>query len=295
MKIVDAFTFYNELDLLELRLETLDSFVDYFVICEATTTHSGHEKPLILRENLDRFARFSSKMLVHTVRDLPTNDPWQAEQGQRNALRGVLKSSFNEGDIVIVGDADEIINPQSLDLAIESLENQPLAHFAQNLYYYYLNLQEVSGTLLSSSGDFPDEMPKKWLGSRMMRVDFAVDSNLNLVRGKDFLHSGTRVTNGGWHFSFVGSEGSASPEERIRQKLSAYAHQEKNTFRIRRSARRRVARNQDIMGRRGAKFEVVPIDDTFPSPVAKNPEKYRNLIAVIDQTPRSRLGLRRAK
>ena len=48
MKIFDVFTFYNELDLLELRMNILGNSVDYFVINEANITFTGKPKPLYL-------------------------------------------------------------------------------------------------------------------------------------------------------------------------------------------------------------------------------------------------------
>ena len=47
MKIIDCFTFYNELDLLNYRLNILNNVVDYFIIVESTHTHVGKEKNLI--------------------------------------------------------------------------------------------------------------------------------------------------------------------------------------------------------------------------------------------------------
>jgi len=61
MKIYDCFTFYNELDILEMRLNILDSDVDYFVLVEATTTYSGKEKKLIYDENKFRFKKLKIK------------------------------------------------------------------------------------------------------------------------------------------------------------------------------------------------------------------------------------------
>jgi beta-1,4-mannosyl-glycoprotein beta-1,4-N-acetylglucosaminyltransferase len=57
-KIYDCFIFFNELDLLELRLNVLDSYVDYFVICEASVTHSGINKEYIFENNKHRFSKF---------------------------------------------------------------------------------------------------------------------------------------------------------------------------------------------------------------------------------------------
>jgi hypothetical protein len=51
MKIIDCFTFYNELDLLNYRLNILNNVVDYFIIVESTHTHVGKEKNLIYEEN----------------------------------------------------------------------------------------------------------------------------------------------------------------------------------------------------------------------------------------------------
>ena len=43
-KIYDCFMFNNENDLLEIRLNILNNYVDYFVIIESSETHSGLKK-----------------------------------------------------------------------------------------------------------------------------------------------------------------------------------------------------------------------------------------------------------
>ena len=50
-KVYDTFLFFNELDLLEIRLNILDDYVDYFVLCEANQTFSGKDKKLYYKEN----------------------------------------------------------------------------------------------------------------------------------------------------------------------------------------------------------------------------------------------------
>ena len=49
MKVFDCFIFFNELDLLELRLNVLDSCVDYFVIVESAITFQGEDKEFFLK------------------------------------------------------------------------------------------------------------------------------------------------------------------------------------------------------------------------------------------------------
>ena len=63
MKIIDAFTFYNELDLLLYRLTALDHIVDYFIIVEATKTHAGKDKPLFFEENKHLYGKFMNKIV----------------------------------------------------------------------------------------------------------------------------------------------------------------------------------------------------------------------------------------
>ena len=55
MRVIDSIIFFNELDLLEMRLNILNDVVDTFVITESPFTVSGNEKPLYYLENKDRF------------------------------------------------------------------------------------------------------------------------------------------------------------------------------------------------------------------------------------------------
>lgn len=62
--IYDCFTFFNEMDLLEIRLNALDGVVDRFVAVEANMTYSGQPKEPYLANGLGRFARFRDKLRV---------------------------------------------------------------------------------------------------------------------------------------------------------------------------------------------------------------------------------------
>ena len=63
VKVYDCFIFFNELDLLELRLETLDPYVDHFVISECDSTFSGEDKPFYFEENKEKFSKFLDKII----------------------------------------------------------------------------------------------------------------------------------------------------------------------------------------------------------------------------------------
>ena len=101
MKIVDCFTFYNELDLLTYRLNLLDNIVDYFIIVESTHTHVGKEKTLFFNENKHLFQKFTNKIIHIIVDDFPhkynnvaiaKDKVWENEFFQRNAISRGIKS-----------------------------------------------------------------------------------------------------------------------------------------------------------------------------------------------------------
>ena len=62
-KVYDAFLFFNELDLLDIRLNTLDPYVDHFIISECDHSFSGNSKPFYYEENKERFKKFHSKII----------------------------------------------------------------------------------------------------------------------------------------------------------------------------------------------------------------------------------------
>src|SRR5262249_13456041 len=112
MRVVDTFTFFNELDILELRLRELSDVVDQFVLVEATTTHSGQDKPLFFEDNKERFSAWESQIVHHVVDDLPrTSNRWLPENVQRKRIGDALASlrhPLGDDDLVLISDVDEI-------------------------------------------------------------------------------------------------------------------------------------------------------------------------------------------
>ena len=58
-KIIDCFTFYNELKILKFRLEYLYDHVDYFILVEGTLSHAGKPKELFYQNNKDQFEKYN--------------------------------------------------------------------------------------------------------------------------------------------------------------------------------------------------------------------------------------------
>lgn len=106
-RVFDCFTFYNEMDILELRLAELNDVVDYFVIAEGTETFRGEQKPLNFEKNAHLFQAYLPKIKYIVIDDFPkhSKSAWDREYWSRRALmRGLYKSSPN--DVVIVSDVD---------------------------------------------------------------------------------------------------------------------------------------------------------------------------------------------
>ena len=107
--IYDCFSYWDEDLLLDLRLNILDNFVDYFVIIEGNKTWQNNPKKL--RFNIQRFKKFEKKIIYIAVEDLPDgDDPYKRENFQRNAIERGLKNANNH-DLIIISDLDEIPNP----------------------------------------------------------------------------------------------------------------------------------------------------------------------------------------
>jgi beta-1,4-mannosyl-glycoprotein beta-1,4-N-acetylglucosaminyltransferase len=140
--------FFNELDVLEIRLATLDPLVDVFVLAEATVDQRGRPKPLHLSALGDawgglaeRFAPWGHKIRVVTVDDMPerrdfdgTPQHWRREHFQRDALaRGM--ADLADDDVVLICDLDEIPYPEALAEGIE----RPGLRFPMDMHVYRLN------------------------------------------------------------------------------------------------------------------------------------------------------------
>jgi len=270
MKVYDCFIFFNELDLLEIRLNTLDEFVDYFVLVESTITHSGKDKPLYYRDNKDRFSKFSNKIIHIVVEDTPNGNSFERDVFQKNCMIRGLKNC-DDDDLVITSDLDEIPNPRALSEVIKNCQHDKVYHFAQDLFYYFLNLKEISGNLLSYTGEFQGVSEKKWLGSKLCKFKFLKDKPVSILRHPEMKNVGVRVPQGGWHFTYLGGE------EKIKTKLESFSHQEFNNDQIKSRILENVKSNRDIFYR-PSNFVKVNLDDSFPRYILENKQKYQNLI-----------------
>jgi beta-1,4-mannosyl-glycoprotein beta-1,4-N-acetylglucosaminyltransferase len=222
--------FFDEEMLLELRLNTLDKFVDKFVIVESAYTHSGKEKKLIF--DINKYPKFKEKIDYIIVRDLPhgieqigkddsnleiTNkeimNALRRENFQRNTIKQGLINA-NDNDWIIISDLDEI--PDLSNINFNSI-NKKIIFFKQKVFYYKLNLELKTLRWIGSKA-----CKKKYLKSpqwlRNVKDKIYPKWRLDIIFSEKRYNSVFFLENGGWHFSFV-----KKPED-IEKKLKSYLH-----------------------------------------------------------------------
>jgi beta-1,4-mannosyl-glycoprotein beta-1,4-N-acetylglucosaminyltransferase len=284
MKIYDAFLFFNELEILELRMNILNDVVDYFVVVESTKTFSSKPKELIFEKNKNLFKKFNEKIIHVVIDDTPDSfmeikyidnpktdtdilknkilkhvdespnwprheTQWGVETYQRESIiNGLI--NCNDDDIIIISDVDEIPNPDEI-VNIKNI-NDDVFNFNQNMYYYYLNMLKE----------------KNWSGPKACSYNKLKSISLNSLRQNK--HTTKTISNGGWHFSFMGGE------TKVIEKIEAYSHQEFNKPYYKDNVKNNITSNNDPFFR--GTLTHVNIDDTYPKYILDNLEKYRHMI-----------------
>ena len=230
MKIFDCFMYFDEDLILDLRLNTLNKFVDYFVIVESVYNHKGEKRKL--RFNIERFKKFNNKIiyLIHNqvpseIKKIKKNDSENEintkyifnaifrENSQRNyILKGLSKAK--DDDIILISDVDEIPNLKKINF--EKLKNK-LIFFNQKMFYYKFNLK----------------LPNyNWIGTKSCKKKYLKNPQwLRNIKDRkypfyrlDTFFSDKKFTNveiienGGWHFTNI------KTAEQIRFKLKSYLH-----------------------------------------------------------------------
>ena len=197
-------------------------------------------------------------------------------------------------DIVIFSDLDEIPNPDKIREILQDFREDRIYHFAQRLFYCYLNMEEVSGNLVSYAGEFEGVEHRKWIGTKMLSYKLLKEQNLLLgeLRFPERKEIGIRVADGGWHFGYMGGHGEKDIRRRVQEKVISAAHQEYNSKHVLSNVTDQIKDGKDIFGR-NAKFVRCEIDESFPAYIREHQEELDFLI--MHEEKGVRKALRRAK
>ena len=245
--IVDAFTFFNELDLLELRLIELSPHVDRFVLAEADKTHAGNPKPMYFSDNLGRYKEWLPKIVLVEVKLPPlpaSGDRWALENAHRNAISAGLEG-LEGGDTVLIGDVDELPMLAGWD-GREGV-------FRCQETYYKMNL-------------WAGPVQNGWNGTCAIKA-WRFSSPFGAIRPQDvrnFRDLMQPTWSGGWHFSWTGDAGI---------KLASFAHTEPVI------AERVAARVHPATGQRLMPFDINGV--WYPQAIRDNRGRFPYLFEVV--------------
>ncbi len=292
IKIYDCFTFFDELDLLEIRLNILNDYVDYFVIIEANKTFSGTKRELVFEKNKKRYKKWKDKIIYQIVDDVPNSEEELSKRLkedkklttlEKETIKNVLESdtvgkdekgkaiptwlrefyikesikksliNLKDTDFCFISDLDEIWNPK---LLIDYSQND-VFKLRQTGYMYFLNNR-------SNQEDWYG-----WLGTICTRYKNIKNTCLNHLRThRKMKDKYIFLQNGGWHFAFQGGF------EGAKKKLEQYNHfwydPQKNLIDL----EKKVINNKDV---RGQTIKLWRDEGGLPKYLLENKEKYKKL------------------
>ena len=282
----DCFSFFNELDLLEIRLNTLDKIVDKFILAESPFTHTGRPKPLYYAENKERFARFNDR-IVHVVVDdfpnMPDNMPirekaWIRENWQRNAIVRGLPKDIKDDDILLISDLDEIPHPDYVEKAIASPVG--VTRLDLKAYCFFINLRNISypiwnnGTRVLTWQTF--NTPATYAHAGYSECCIASINDGPTATRIRFLKPTRILKPAGWHFSYLGGV------EAIQRKMKSIAHTEFDTDeRTSLSHIKSVLISGKSLFNSWERFLPELLDQSFPIFVFERRTQFRKLIADV--------------
>ncbi len=265
--IYDCFSYLDEDLLLNLRLNILNKYVDYFVIVEGNRTWQNNSKEL--KFDIKKYEKFKDKIIYIKVTDLPDGrDPYLRENHQRNSiLKGLINSK--DQDIIIISDLDEIPNPEVFKNFKKEMR---FAVFKQKHFYYKFNLQSKNNPY--------------WLGSRICLKKYLISPQwLRDLKFKkrpfwrlDKFRLNNIIENGGWHFCNL-----KKPESLLYKYKNLCETDDPIHFKEKidekylniEEIKKRINEGQDIIGRKDS-FIKVNLDNSFPKFLINNQSLYRD-------------------
>lgn len=257
MKIFDCFIFNHEIELLEARFNILNDYVDKFIITEGDVTFSGLSKESHFLKNKDKFSQWEDKIILNPITIPECESPWHREIYSRNAVMNL--DIFEDDDLIVTSDGDEIPNPEILEHASEWVSDDTHFTFEQSCYAYWVN------NLYSD----------KWFGSRAATYKYMKNTTVDDIREgteDESKITGSIITNGGWHFTYLGDE------YHIKQKINSFCDRHFDVPEVTENISKNLESGTDVLNRHHITYRRVELDDSFPQYIIDNQEKYSHWI-----------------
>lgn len=289
-KLYDCFNMFNELDILEIRLNELYNIVDYFVIHESTKSFTGNPKSLYFKENEKRFEKFKDKIIYKYIDDTPEsfihlNVNEAKDEYQKIIFERINKADFwdkrffpygreayekesiiysltdlDDDDIVMFSDIDEIPKGDFVEYLKQTSELDTIYNFGLNNFWFYINCLKEGiwgGNILLSFGKF---------------------KNTGVIEPRN-IRIGEAYANAGWHFSFMGGS------DEVNLKIKSFSHQDINAPYVLEHMdefiEECIIKGHDFY-MHPCQFSIIPVNyDNHPKYLVDNQEKFSKYIRSI--------------
>ena len=252
MTIIDCFMFWNEIEVLYMRLDILYNFVDYFIICESKISHSGKVKKdeYIFNKHKDLYSKFMDKIIFFPYDDSKYragdsgkngSNNWPNENTQRKWLFNEIKK-FDGDSLIAISDVDEIWDPKNIENIKTKVEKYYVCGIIQNLTYYYVNCLKE----------------QKWKGTYFVKRKFLTFDKIQILRNKRGVLP--VYVSGGWHFSWLGNK------DKIMEKFQCVAeHDIINQHSMEDNIKDCLKNVKDLFGRDGyyGKITVIELNNNI--------------------------------
>ncbi len=264
--------FNNEIELLNIRLNILDQYVDHFVIIESAETHSGIKKRLTF--DIEKFPKFRNKIIYGIIEKFPKKfSAWEKENYQRNFISQFLNKA-DDDDFIIISDLDEIPNLENINL--QNL-NEKIIIFQQRLFFYKLNFGELSPSWHGSRCVRKKNLKNpQWLRNLKTYKKYKFFRLDKIYFSATYEHNFKVIENGGWHFTWLGDI------KFIKNKLKSFAHTELNKLEINNDEfiNNCIKNLKPIEQKQKLELRKLSLNKDFmPEYILKNLDKYKHMLS----------------
>lgn len=278
MKIYDCFTFYNEFDLLDLRIAEMYDHVDYMVLVEANHTFQNEPKHFNFKHRMKEYEHLD-KLIYIGVEDMPLSpDPWTNERHQRDSIMLALDEAADD-DLIIISDIDEILRPSTIAQLRQGTSQiygfrLPLFNFKYNYMLVTQDCYSVwNGAIKKGLLESPEDFRRQRHTLNTLGWQYS-DSTVSIIE------------HAGWHFTYLGGDDFA------RNKIRSFAHADDN----RPEVLNQIDVEESIRRGRGIKldngdylFKPVKIDDYLPITIVNNQDTYAGKVLPAEVSAREYL------